>query len=93
MTPQIRAKYRKKFGIKYTVEHLTGRQYRCLHCNETFYTENELLRHLQRSRTDDSDYKNIKLPKLGDSVKAMLLYTEDIKDELRQKLIKSKYKE
>jgi hypothetical protein len=93
MIPQIRTKYRKKFGIKYAVEYLRGRQYRCLHCNETFYTENELLRHIQRSRTDDLDNKKIKPPKLGDSVKAMLLYTEDIKDELRQKLIKSKYKE
>jgi|WetSurMetagenome_2_1015567.scaffolds.fasta_scaffold81398_2 hypothetical protein len=93
MVPQIRAKYRKKFGIKFTVEQFIGRQYRCLHCNETFLSENELLRHLQRKQTNNLENKNIKPPKLGDSVKATLLYTEDIRDEFRQKLIKSKYKE
>ncbi len=91
MVPQIRVKYRKKYGLRFTVEHFAGRQYRCLHCNETFLSENELLRHLQRIQLFDTEIKNVKLPKPGDSVKTTLLYTEDIKDDLRQKLIKTKF--
>lgn len=95
MIPQIKAKYRIKNGIKYSIENLCGRQYRCHHCGYIFYSEKEIFRHLEFINKQQDITRKNKIPKLYDNISVNLLYSEDIKDELKQnslKTIKSKSK-
>jgi len=90
MVPQIKVKYRAKENIKYAIEQFTGKQYRCLKCNNIFYSDKELFRHIRRCKLIKEENKHIKFPQLNDSVKSILLYTDDIIDDLKQKFINTK---
>lgn len=91
MVPQIRVKYRTKDFVKYTIEQFTGKQYRCLNCNSIFYSEREFFIHLNRCKKFEKN-KHIKCPQLNDSIKSILLYTEDIRDDLKQKYFENQEK-
>jgi len=88
MVPQIRVKYRTKENVKYAIEQFSGKQFRCLKCNSKFYTDKELFQHINKCKSVNPENKHIKLPRINDSVKAILLYTEDVKDDLKQKYLK-----
>ena len=90
MVPKIRVKYRTRENIKYAIEQFTGKQYRCLKCNNVYYSDKKLFYHIRKCRLMKDEYKRIKFPQINDSIKTILLYTEDIKDDLRQKFINIK---
>ncbi|MBM4159447.1 MAG: hypothetical protein FJ216_11820 [Ignavibacteria bacterium] len=87
MIPQIKAKYRSKKNVRYSIENFTGKQYRCLHCNNVYYTEKEIAKHIAALDKNNNNVICNKIPKLFETVKVKILYTEDIKDEDKQKLI------
>jgi uncharacterized C2H2 Zn-finger protein len=85
MIPQIKVKLRQRNGIKYTIEYFSGKQFRCYHCGDIFLTEKEIIKHLDSKSSQYTEKKKNKIPKLYDNTSVNLLYTEDIKDELKQK--------
>ncbi|MBN1632559.1 MAG: hypothetical protein JW917_00160 [Ignavibacteria bacterium] len=89
MIPQIKAKFRTRNGIKYAIENLCGRQYRCHHCGNIFYSEKEIFRHFEIDLNREGKTKKNKIPKLYDNVAVNLFYSEDVKDELKQKYLKT----
>jgi uncharacterized C2H2 Zn-finger protein len=46
MTPALKVKFRKRKGVPFAVERLSGVQYRCRACNKLFLEKDELDRHL-----------------------------------------------
>lgn len=91
MVPRIHAKYRKRRGVPYAVEQLSGRQYRCRHCNEIFFNEKSLDAHINNViAADDSAKKRISpaCPALSSSVQVSALYTYDLTDKMKKQWLK-----
>jgi hypothetical protein len=93
MLPKIHAKFRKRHGVPYAIEQLSGRQFRCRHCNEVYYSEKQLLRHI--SAVGDSQGKSNHRatpasPALSSSISLTVLYTYDILDKMKKKWLKLK---
>ena len=84
MTPQIKAKFRKRNGVPYSIERLTGTQFRCRMCNTVFLKENDLNRHLLiESRSSSSRKIDKSAPKLHEMVNCRIYYGEDYLDALK----------
>jgi hypothetical protein len=93
MVPKIHAKFRKRHGVPYAIEQLSGRQFRCRHCNEIFFSERELDRHITSVR--DSEGKSNRrvspaTPVLSSSISVNVLYTYDILDKMKKKWLRLK---
>jgi hypothetical protein len=79
MIPQIKAKFRKRNGVPYTVERLTGAQYRCRLCNTVFFDKKKLENHLKLEiRSGVKKKVNTKCPKIDDTINTIVFYAEDI---------------
>jgi len=91
MMPLIHAKFRKRKGVPYSIEQLSGRQFRCRHCNQIFYQEKLLDAHIQ-SVLRTKDPRNSKVdpsaPEPSTTVDVRLLYTQDIKDRLQRQWLR-----
>ncbi len=93
MLPKIHARFRKRYGIPYAIEQLSGKQFRCRHCNEVFLSEKELVRHITRvrdSRVVPKYYVSPASPALSSSISLTVLYTYDILDKMKKKWLKLK---
>lgn len=93
MVPKIHAKFRKRHGIPYAIEQLSGRQYRCRHCNEVFIYEKELeahIRHVMKSDEKARTRVHTSTPDLSSSVEIRVLYTYDIMDKMKRQWLKLK---
>jgi threonine aldolase len=89
MVPQIKVKFRKRYGIPFSVERLTGIQFRCRLCNQIFINENDFNKHIiHEFRNQVSAKINQKCPKLHDMVNCMVYYSEDVLDALKSSKIK-----
>ena len=93
MLPKIHARFRKRHGVPYAIEQLSGKQFRCRHCNEVYFSEKELVRHLANVR-DSGTPSKIRVspasPALSSSVSLTVLYTYDILDKMKRKWLKLK---
>jgi uncharacterized C2H2 Zn-finger protein len=79
MVPQIKTRFRKRNGVPYAIESLTGRQYRCRICNAIFYSADEFEKHLNyEAKTNSGKKVNNKCPKLDNTISVLVYYTEDI---------------
>jgi hypothetical protein len=83
MIPQIKAKFRKKNGVPYAVERFAGVQYRCRACNQIFYHENILVRHLFAELRNGAFKVSRKCPKLDETISSLVYYDEDIIDAFK----------
>lgn len=93
MVPRIHAKFRKRNGVPYAIEQLSGRQFRCRHCNEVFLSEKELDRHIRQVLKIDGKGKSKpcrEAPELSTSVNVRTLYTYDIMDRMKKRWVKLK---
>jgi uncharacterized C2H2 Zn-finger protein len=93
MVPRIHAKFRKRNGVPYAIEQLSGRQFRCRHCNEVFLSEKELDYHIRHVLKNDTHAKGKvckKAPALSTSVDVRTLYAYDIMDKMKKKWLKLK---
>lgn len=91
MLPKIHAKFRKRYGVPYAIEQLSGRQFRCRHCNEIFFSEKELERHISSVR-DTAGTRDRRIspaaPALSSSIVVNVLYTYDLLDKMRKKWLR-----
>ena len=93
MVPKIHAKFRKRHGVPFAIEQLSGRQYRCRHCDEVFFSEKALDRHIRplcRQEGQDPIKVSKKTPLPSSSVNVRALYTYDIMDKLQRQWLKLK---
>lgn len=89
MVPALKVKFRKRRGIPYAVERLSGVQYRCRACNKLFLGKEDLEKHL------DANIENHRVGKLSDECPRLnmnlmikVIYTEDLLDSLKKEYIK-----
>jgi len=87
MSPRISAKFRTKNGIPYAIERLNGTQYRCRICNQVFYYQNELYKHL-RTHSGEKVKVSAHAPKLDHNLEVKVIYTLDLYDHGRSKYLK-----
>ncbi|NIA31277.1 MAG: hypothetical protein GWP06_15380 [Actinobacteria bacterium] len=87
MAPKISAKFRRKNGVPFSIERLSGMQYRCRICNALFYSENEMYRHLKKHEKSH-EKRDHHVPQLDHLVSTKVLYTLDLYDRGRAKYIK-----
>ena len=93
MLPKIQARFRKRNGVPYAIEQLSGRQFRCRHCNQLFFEEKDLDRHI-RHLLDQERLHSFKVssaaPALSSSIEIRLLYTYDLMDRMKKKWLRLK---
>jgi hypothetical protein len=93
MVPKIHAKFRRRRGIPYAIEQLSGKQFRCRHCNAVFLTEREVDRHIKNvAALDDTSKAKIDraAPTLSSNTIVRVFYTYDIADKLKRQWLKLK---
>jgi hypothetical protein len=91
MLPIIHARFRKRSGVPIAIEFLSGRQYRCRHCNKVYFSEDELDRHVKEFSKISGKSKSLvdpSCPELSYGADLRVLYTYDIKDRLQKKWLK-----
>ena len=93
MLPKIHARYRKRRGVPYAVEQLSGRQFRCRHCNGVFLTERQFDTHVRQVLADSPNNARkvaTRAPELSTTVMVRVLYTYDIADKMKRQWLKLK---
>jgi hypothetical protein len=93
MLPLIHAKFRKRRGIPYAIEQLSGVQYRCRHCNTVFLREKEMdvhLEHVLRSKEKSKSRVSKEVPELSSTTDVRVLYTYFLPDRLKRPWLKLK---
>jgi len=93
MIPKIHAKFRRRHGVPYAIEQLSGRQFRCRHCSEVFLTEREMDRHIKAVLSSEEKSKfrvNWSSPKLSSNVEVRVIYTYDLVDKMKRQWLKLK---
>lgn len=93
MVPKVSVKFRKRKGVPYAIEMLSGKQFRCRHCNEVFLREDELDSHIRKIlRSGDKSVFAISstAPVLSASTDVHVIYSYDLKDKMKKKWLKLK---
>jgi len=93
MLPLVHAKFRRRRGVPYAIEQLSGRQFRCRHCNEVFFREKDLdahIEHLLGSKDKSKSRVSSEAPELSTTVDVRVLYTYNISDRLKRQWLKLK---
>jgi len=91
--PKLNAKFRKRNGVPYAVEYLTGKQFRCRHCNEIFLAETDLDGHIkQLLKTSDREEFRVSAfcPKVSSNTDVRVLYTYHIGDRMKRQWLTMK---
>lgn len=86
--PKLTAKLRTKNNIPFTIEKISGLQFRCGVCGNIFYDRKELDLHLKREKP--ADVKKLKIPEFNQNISLTAIYTQDIRDLTNPKYPKLK---
>lgn len=76
-------KFRIKNGIPFSIETISGKQYRCGICGKIFFVRDELELHLQKE--DIKDFKDYKFPELYRNISINVVYVQDVRDTTNSK--------
>ncbi len=74
---KITVKFRIKDGKPFSIETLSGHQFRCGICGEVFFNRSDIEKHLEQ---ETHEAENLKFPELNKNISVSVLYTEDVKD-------------
>lgn len=87
--PKVKAQFRRYKDIPFSIEKLSGVQYRCRVCNKIFLEKKELMSHLESERQNpNKSIAHPERPKPGQMVIVSALYTQDVQDLLRNEFLK-----
>ena len=75
---KLTAKFRIKNGVPFSIETVSGTQFRCGICGKVFYKRIELERHLLSEKKQDNT--DLKFPRLNENVSVNVIYTQNIRD-------------
>jgi hypothetical protein len=93
MVPKIHAKFRRRHGVPYSIEQISGKQFRCRHCNEVFTREKHLDAHISRTLRSAEKTKAVvspSAPALSTTIDVRVLYTYEITDRFKRQWLKLK---
>jgi uncharacterized C2H2 Zn-finger protein len=76
--PKLTVKLRTKSGVPFSIETLTGRQFRCGVCGNVYWYRKELDRHLEIEKS--VNYTKLQFPELDRNINVRVIYTQDIRD-------------
>lgn len=89
MFPALKVKFRKRKGVPFAVERLSGVQYRCRACNELFLEKKGLDRHLEANLdAHRAGSVSEESPKLDENLLIKAIYIQDIIDSLKRDYLK-----
>jgi len=91
MLPKIHAKFRRRHGVPYAIERLSGIQFRCRRCNTVFLTQEELDEHLEKEQKDNAQGRtkvSSEAPTPSSNVSVKVYYMMDLKDTMRKQWLK-----
>jgi len=75
---KLSVRFRKKYNIPFSIEQLSGTQYRCGVCGDVFLSRPELETHLKREKSVPG--KQLKFPRLNENIDVRVLYSQDLHD-------------
>ena len=75
---KLSVRFRKKDDVPFSIEQLSGTQYRCGVCGEVFLSRPELEKHLKREKSVPGN--RLKFPRLNENIDVRVLYTQDLHD-------------
>jgi hypothetical protein len=93
MAIRLHVKYRIRKGVPYSVEQAIGIQFRCRHCNQVYFPERELDKHIKKLLKSEPAEKikpSPSTPKLNTAIEIRIPYIYDFTDKMRQKWLKLK---
>jgi len=96
MMPKIVVKFRRRNGIPYAIEQFTGKQFRCRHCNQVFWKESELEKHIEfisKSKKTKNLPVEPHVPELNQMLEVKVGYVYDINDCMNRRYLKLKKNE
>ncbi len=85
---KLTAKFRMKNQVPFSVETLSGKQFRCGVCGKVFYSREELEKHLLSEK--GNSYGDLNFPELDKNIDLSVIYTQDIRDLTNPKYPKLK---
>jgi hypothetical protein len=88
MTPALKVKFRKRNGVPFAVERLSGVQYRCRACNVLFLEKEALERHLElKIENHRFEKPSSEAPQLNMNLMIKVIYIEDLLDSLKKEYL------
>ena len=75
---KLSAKFRLKNKLPFSIETLSGKQFRCGICGEIFFKRDKLEKHLLTEKGKPFD--KLKFPELYRNIAVTVIYTQDIRD-------------
>ncbi len=85
---KMTVKFRVKNKIPFSIENLSGTQFRCGVCGKIFYSRDEIDRHLLKERFDENI--PLQFPELDKNLDVRVIYTQDLRDLTNSKYPKLK---
>ena len=85
---KLSVKFRVKNKIPFSIENLSGIQYRCGVCGRAFFSREKLDKHLLNEKYNDNT--DLQFPEVEKNIDISVIYTQDIKDLTNPKYPKLK---
>jgi hypothetical protein len=76
--PRLKAKFRMKEKVPFSIETLSGKMYRCGVCGKVFFTREELEYHIPEEK--NKKYEELQFPQLNRNISINVIYSQDIRD-------------
>jgi hypothetical protein len=75
---KMTVKFRLKNKIPFSIENLSGTQFRCGVCGKIYFSRVEIDGHLLREQLNEND--KLQFPELDRNLSVNVIYTQDIRD-------------
>ena len=85
---KMTVKFRVKNKIPFSIENLSGTQFRCGLCGKIFFSRDEIDAHLSSEKL--TNYDKLQFPELDKNISVRVIYTQDIRDLTNPKYPKLK---
>lgn len=85
---KMTVKFRVKNKIPFSIENLSGTQFRCGICGRVYYSRDEIDNHLLKEKTSDNN--KFQFPELDKNIEIRVIYTQNIRDLTNPKFPKLK---
>ena len=75
---KITVKFRLKNKIPFSIENLSGTQFRCGVCGKIYFSRDDIDRHLLKEKLNEND--ELQFPELNRNLDVRVIYTQDLRD-------------
>lgn len=75
---KMTVKFRMKNKIPFSIEYLSGTQFRCGVCGKIYFTRDEMDKHLLKEKFNES--LTLQFPELDKNLEVRVIYTQDLRD-------------